>query len=87
MDEKIEAMRHNPMHMSDYVEHLDRVLASAGEQVLIGAGNEKVSPMVTQLSWTNYLKIMPPENAGLSLCVVKRHVRQSRKLVSPPINY
>ena len=35
---EVQAMRHNPMHMSDYVEHLDRVLASTGEQVLIGAG-------------------------------------------------
>ncbi len=35
---EVQAMRHNPMHMSDYVEHLDRVLASSGEQLLIGAG-------------------------------------------------
>lgn len=31
-------MRHRPMHMSDYVEHLDRILSSTGEQLLIGAG-------------------------------------------------
>ena len=31
-------MKHNPMHMSDYVEHLDRVLAATGENVLQGAG-------------------------------------------------
>ncbi len=35
---EVQAMRHNPMYMSDYVEHLDRVLASTGEQVLVGAG-------------------------------------------------
>lgn len=35
---EVQAMRHRPMHMSDYVEHLDRILSSAGEQVLIGAG-------------------------------------------------
>ncbi len=35
---EVQAMRHNPMHMSDYVEHLDRVLASTGEKVLVGAG-------------------------------------------------
>ena len=33
-----QAMRHNPMHMSDYVEHLDRVLAAQGENVLDDAG-------------------------------------------------
>lgn len=35
---EVQAMRHRPMHMSDYVEHLDRVLSSTGEQLLIGAG-------------------------------------------------
>ena len=35
---EVQAMRHRPMHMSDYVEHLDRILSSSGEQVLIGAG-------------------------------------------------
>ena len=35
---EVQAMRHRPMHMSDYVEHLDRILSSTGEQVLIGAG-------------------------------------------------
>lgn len=35
---EVQAMRHRPMHMSDYVEHLDRILSSAGEQLLIGAG-------------------------------------------------
>lgn len=35
---EVQAMRHRPMHMSDYVEHLDRVLFSTGEQQLVGAG-------------------------------------------------
>lgn len=35
---EVQALRHNLMHMSDYVEHLDRVLSSTGEQVLVGAG-------------------------------------------------
>lgn len=35
---EVQAMKHNPMHMSDYVEHLDRVLAATGENVLQGAG-------------------------------------------------
>lgn len=35
---EIQAMRHNPMYMSDYVEHLDRLLASTGEQLLSGTG-------------------------------------------------
>lgn len=35
---EVQAMRHRPMHMSDYVEHLDRILSSTGEQLLVGAG-------------------------------------------------
>ena len=35
---EIQAMRHNPMYMSDYVEHLDRVLKTTGEKLLQGAG-------------------------------------------------
>ena len=35
---EVQAMRHRPMHMSDYVEHLDRVLSSTDEQLLVGAG-------------------------------------------------
>ena len=33
-----QAMRHHPMYMSDYVEHLDNVLKTTGEKVLQGAG-------------------------------------------------
>ena len=35
---EIQAMRHNPMYMSDYVEHLDNVLRATGENLLEGAG-------------------------------------------------
>ena len=35
---EIQAMRHNPMYMSDYVEHLDNVLKTTGEKVLQGTG-------------------------------------------------
>lgn len=35
---EIQAMRHNPMYMADYVEHLDNVLKTTGEKVLHGAG-------------------------------------------------
>lgn len=35
---EVQAMRHNPMRMSDYIKHLDRVLSSTGEKLLEGAG-------------------------------------------------
>lgn len=35
---EVQAMRHNPMHMSDYVEHLDHILSATGEKLLSDAG-------------------------------------------------
>ena len=35
---EVQALRHRPMYMSDYVEHLDSVLKSTGERLLSGAG-------------------------------------------------
>ena len=39
---EVQAMQHHPMFMHDYVEHLDRILASTGQAVLEDAG--RVSP-------------------------------------------
>lgn len=36
---EVQAMRRNPMYMSDYAEHLDRILAATGEKLLEGAGS------------------------------------------------
>ncbi len=36
---EIQAIKHNPMYMSDYVTHLDNVLQSTGEALLEGAGS------------------------------------------------
>ena len=36
---EIQAMRHNPMYMSDYVEHLDNVLKATGEKLLESGGS------------------------------------------------
>ena len=35
---EIQAIHHNPMYMSDYIEHLDNVLKTTGEKLLQGAG-------------------------------------------------
>ena len=35
---EIQAIRHNPMHMEDYIKHLDMILSSTGEKLLIGSG-------------------------------------------------
>ena len=35
---EIQAIRHNPMHMEDYLKHIDMILSSTGEKLLIGSG-------------------------------------------------
>ena len=35
---EIQAIRHNPMYMEDYIKQLDIILSSAGGKVLVGAG-------------------------------------------------
>ncbi len=35
---EIQAIRHNPMHMDDYIKQLDTILSSTGEKLLVGAG-------------------------------------------------
>ncbi len=36
---EIQAMKHRPMYMSDYISQLDNILSSTGEQLLVGAGS------------------------------------------------
>lgn len=48
---EIQAMRKNPMYMKDYIQHLDAILTSTGEKVLIGAGkvsNKEAMEKATQ---------------------------------------
>lgn len=35
---EIQAIRHNPMYMLDYIKQLDSILSSTGEKILVGAG-------------------------------------------------
>ena len=36
---EIQAIRHNPMYMEDYIKQLDMILSSTGEKVLVNAGS------------------------------------------------
>ena len=66
---EVQAMRHNPMYMSDYVEHLDRVLESTGEKVLAGAGriSHKEAMDKAQVEYQKYIvqNLSPVEEAYL----------------------
>ena len=52
---EIQAMRHNPMYMSDYVEHLDNVLKATGEDLLDGAGSVSHAQAIAKAN-EEYLK-------------------------------
>ncbi len=45
---EIQAIRHNPMYMEDYIKQLDMILSSTGEKVLIGAGSISHEQAVTK---------------------------------------
>ena len=66
---EIQAMRHVPMHMSDYVQQLDTILASTGQKVLDNAGrvsHEQAIEKATQeyRQWENN-NLSPVEEAYL----------------------
>ena len=66
---EVQAMKHNPMYMADYVEHLDRILSSTGEKVLEGSGTVSHAKAIEKAK-TEYKKyqaktLSPVENAYL----------------------
>jgi hypothetical protein len=82
---EVQAMRHNPMHMSDYVEHLDRILSTTGEQILVGAGNisHKQAMDKANLEYQRFLvqNLSPVEEAYLQTIkeVEKTAKKKSKK--------
>lgn len=82
---EIQAMRHNPMHMSDYVQQLDKVLSSTGEQVLEGAGkiSHKQAMEKAEAEYRKYQvqTITPVEEAYLDTVkkIEKQAVQKSKK--------
>ena len=59
---EIQAMRHKPMYMSDYVKHLDNLLKSTGEKMLTNSGNVSHSQAMEKAK-REYLKF---QNQNLS---------------------
>lgn len=82
---EIQAMRHNPMHMSDYVQQLDKVLSSTGEQVLEEAGkiSHKQAMEKAEAEYRKYQvqTITPVEEAYLDTVkkIEKQAVQKSKK--------
>ena len=84
---EIQAMRHNPMYMSDYVEQLDKILKSTGSKILTGAGNVSHS-LAIEKAREEYLKfqnqnLSPVEEAYLdTIKAIDKTARQKSKIKS-----
>ena len=80
---EIQAMRHTPMYMSDYVENLDRILSSTGEALLTDAG--KVShTQALEKAKAEYKKyqvqnLSPVEEEYLqTICAIEKTAKRGR---------
>ena len=66
---EVQAIRHNQMHMSDYVEHLDKVLSSTGEKLLENVGSvshkQAVDKALDEYRKYQVLTLSPVEKAYL----------------------
>lgn len=66
---EVQAIRHNQMHMSDYVEHLDKVLSSTGEKLLENGGcvshKQAVDKALDEYRKYQVLTLSPVEKAYL----------------------
>lgn len=80
---EVQAMKHNPMYMADYVEHLDRILSSTGEKVLEGSGTVSHAKAIEKAK-TEYKKyqaktLSPVEKAYLQ--TIKSLEKQAKSKV------
>lgn len=68
---EIQAIRHNPMYMEDYIKQLDTILSSTGEKLLIGAGsishNQAVEKAKTEYKKYQVKTISPVEEEYLKV--------------------
>ncbi len=81
---EVQAMKHNPMYMADYVEHLDRILSSTGEKVLEGSGTVSHAKAIEKAK-TEYKKyqaktLSPVEKAYLQ--TIKGLEKQAKSKVN-----
>lgn len=81
---EVQAIRHNAMHMSDYVEHLDRILSSTGEKVLNNAGSishkQAVDKALDEYRKYQVLTLSPVEKAYLeSIKLLEKKTRVKPK--------
>ena len=67
---EIQAIRHNPMYMEDYIKHLDMILSSTSEKLLTGAGsishNQAIEKAKTEYKKYQVKTISPVEQEYLN---------------------
>ena len=67
---EIQAIRHNPMYMEDYIKQLDMILSSTGEKLLVGAGsishNQAIEKAKTEYKKYQVKTISPVEKEYLN---------------------
>ena len=80
---EVQAMRHVPMHMSDYITHLDMILRSTGDKILEGPGRishtQAIEKARTEFRKFQNQNLSPVEKAYLST------IREAEKLVKKNI--
>lgn len=81
---EIQAMRHNPMYMSDYVEHLDNLLQATGENLLTDAGevshNQALEKATREYQKYQVQNLSPVEEAYLqNIKQIEKDVKNKAK--------
>lgn len=80
---EVQAMRHNPMYMNDYVEHLDNILKTTGERLLTDAGKVSHAQAMEKVKreYQKYIvqNLSPVEQTYLqTIKEVEKKVKQSK---------
>lgn len=80
---EIQAMKHRPMYMADYIQHLDTILASTGEVLLMGAGtvshNQAMEKAETEYRKFEVKTLSPVEQAYLDTIKMLKNKAKGRK--------
>lgn len=82
---EIQAIKHNPMHMADYIKQLDAILSSTGEKLLKGKGtvshNEAINKAKDEYKKYQVKTLSPVEKEYLeSLKVISNKIDDKEKL-------
>ena len=82
---EIQAIRHQPMYMTDYIQQLDTILSSTGQELLTDAGRVSHNDAITKVTeeynqWRNH-NLSPVEQAYFE--TIKKLGKKSNKKRNP----